>query len=455
MKSIFSKSSFPKASGGDRYEWKESATAFEISKNALCVIKISATAKSSTQNNSTDDDDLRIALDRFHLGKYERRTEKDKIAWKGFGTSSSWNGASLKGGTKTIYYFIELEKGQHNLQFFADGTPEILDLEIFTIENFHFELKNLAPIENIQSKGKGIPWLSFIFLGTNAKNLFFDVTTKSAKEKSTKASDKLKVLINGKPLENSESPTIKKYKNFYFYGDTKSSDQLSLSNKQLVDPLAFENSIELWYDQQPKIDQLMIDFFDAEGFIEEYKNLNFIKLIKERAWIAIKAFKLFLMPYSSKFLLHSLEPHPDPLIFKANHPIVSKVKADPAYKKIGTKLTEKLKAGQFEGEIWPKDFENDPDMKGQLNFDSWDLATALHGIKKIEYESKLSKSGQFSVKMKLFDIYDFQKGDLPSFLDFTAHLKQSYVNTFDLGEEISIINNFEIQININHKLWIP
>lgn len=100
MKKVFEKLNFTTAPGWNLYEWKDAETSFVIAQTGLFVIKIAASPKNAKQNNSTDDDDLRIALDGFSFGKYEKHDEK--ISWKGFGTSSSWNGASLKGGTKTI-----------------------------------------------------------------------------------------------------------------------------------------------------------------------------------------------------------------------------------------------------------------------------------------------------------------------------------------------------------------
>lgn len=442
MKNVFSKSNFPKAPGGDRYEWLDAKTDFNIKKTGLHVIKIVAKAKNAKQNKSTDDDDLRIALDGFHFGKYERR--KDKISWKGFGTSSSWDGASLKGNTKTIYYFAELDEGEHIVQFFADGKPEIVSLEVFEVEDLYFELKDLAPDGNIQNNNNGIPWISFVFLGTNPKSLSLNVEIKSAKEKGDTDGDNLKVVVNGEILKNPQAADSKKYQNFYFSGDLKPIGLLSLDNTEISDPMAFENTVELWYDQRPKINKLHIDFFDVEGFLKEYKDFNFSFKIKVIAWLVIGYFKIKSRPYSAKFLQHALNPNPSTLIFKANHPIVAKIKADPAYKKVIEKLSAKLEKGHFEGEIWPKE---------QINFDSWDLDTAIHGIKKIEYKAFEKSNGQFLVKLRLMDIYDFQSGDVPYFLfHFLDHLKQGTINTLNFGEEIGIINNFEIQININQIL---
>lgn len=445
MKSVFQKTSFSLAPGGDRYEWKNAETLFTVPKPGLFVIQITASAKNAKQNNSTDDDDLRVAVDGFSFGRYEKND--DEISWKGFNTSASFNGASLKGGTKTIYFFVELEKGDHNVQFFADGGPEIESLEIFAIEDNKFNLENLNPPENIEGNQKGIPWLSFIFLGTPPKNILLDVDVKSAKEKGATDCDNLKIVLNGKILQNERVPSSKKYKNFYFSGDIKSAGILSIGNEEISKTLAFENSLELWYDQAPKINSLSVNFFDVAQFLEDYDSmLNLRKYVLACVWLSIAYFKARLKTYSAKFLENSLKENPNGLIFEANHPIVKKIKADPAYKKVLEMVQERITAGILEGELWPDD------IGVEINFDSSDLATAIHGIKKIEYKTK-NKKGKSEINMIFFDIYDFKKEDVPFFLFHPfQYFKDTIINAIDTGEDLQIINNFEIEVHVNDKI---
>lgn len=446
MKFIFQKIKFPPAPGGNLYELVDAKTSFITSGSGLFAIKIIASAKNAEQNNSTDDDDLRIALDGFCFGKYENHDEK--ISWKGFGTSASFDGASLKGGTKTIYFFMELEKGEHVIQFFADGTPDIKSLEVFCIENNKFILNNLSPTEKIKSNENGIPWLSLVFLGTHAKNILLDVDTKSAKDKGQTDGDNVKVILNGIILSNEQSPNSKKYKNFYFSGDLKSIGILSISNDDLSAKLSFENSVELWYDQAPKINSLQVNFFDTEKFLKEYESLvNLREYVFSCVWIAMAYFKSSSKLYSAKFLKYSLQENPDALVFKANHPIVKKIKKDPIYKKILQKVNEKITSGISNGEIWPED------IAGKINFDSYDLSTAIHGIKKIEYTSEIKMNGKIKVKMILFDIYDFASADVPFFLFHPyEYSKNTLLNAINMGEDFHIIHNFEIQIHITDYL---
>jgi len=442
MDHVFSKFVFPKAPGGNLYEWNEAETLFSLAQTGLYVIKIVATAKNAQQNRSTDDDDLRINLDGFSFGKYERSTEQ--ISWKGFGNSSSWDGSSLKGGTKTIYFFVELDKGDHKVQFFADATPTIKSLEVFYVNENDFSLANLRPVEKIKSQKKGIPWMSFVFLGTHPKNFLLDVSARSATDKGASDGDNMKVVVNGKVLQNERAKTSKKYQNFYFSGDIKSTGILPLTDQYLSTPLMFENSVELWYDEEPTINSLLINFFDTEKFLKKYESLvDLREYVISCVRIAKKYFEWTSKNYSAKFLQHSIEDNPTSLIFRANHPITRQIKADPMYEKIFKKIKEKISANIFEGEIWPED------IAGKISFDTYDLKTAIHGIKKIEYKAIAKKSGKFEVKMVLLDIYDFEKQDVPFFLFHAIDYAQNtIINAADMGEDLHIIHNFEIQINV-------
>lgn len=437
-----------KAPGGDRYEWKEAETAFSISEDGLYAIKIEASAKNARQNRSNDDDDLRLALDDYEFGKYERHQEM--VSWKGFGTSASWDGASLKGGTKTIYFFVDLKAGSHVLRFFADGTPTLKGIEIFEIKDKRFELKHMKPSENIPSERKGIPWLSFVFLGTPAKILSLRANAKSRKSKQSADGDNLKVVVNGKILQNPYSKASDKYKNFYFSGDLKEKDGLNVSSKDLCNPLAFENSVELWYDEAPEIVSLAIDFFEEEEFLEQANQIFDLKeYILSRAHRAIRHFRRTKQIYSARFLEHALEAQPSGLMFKSNHPIVKKIKSDSVYQKILEKLKEKISRGSLEGEIWPEEIE------GEIIFNSPDLRYSLHGIQKVEYIARPKGEKIFDVDFNLFDIYDFEKQKVPLFFfKPEKYVKSIIINALNAGEELGVVNNFEVKISLKEILHV-
>ncbi|MFH1546764.1 MAG: hypothetical protein ABIE14_05305 [Patescibacteria group bacterium] len=437
---IFTRTAFPIAPGGQIYEWSEVETKFEIPADGIFAVKITAAAKNAEQNNSTDDDDLRVNLDGFDFGKYEIHDEK--VSWKGFGTAASFDGASLKGGTKTVYFFANLTAGEHKLEFTVDGKPELKKIEVLQLDQT-FGLRDLQPTEKTETDKKGVPWLSFVFLGLPAKTLTLGVKTKSAKAKGGTDGDNLKVVVNGKILPNKKAPTSDKYKNFYFSGDLNEFDVLSLGEQELNSSLAFENSIELWYDESPKISDLKLQFFDWEEFFESVNSEGVLEICRSFANFVHTVFISTRQKYSADFLKHSLKDKPENLIFQTDDPIMKKIKSDPTYEKIIGKFKEKISSEILDGEVLPSDFD------GGINFDSPDLNTAIHGVKKIEYKAIEKSSGNFEVDFTIFDVYNFemQKHSL-----FTP--KKRAIDAIAKCQELNIISNFEIRIILKENIRI-
>lgn len=260
MKKVFSKKDFPPSPDGNIYQWHQATTEFNVPEKDQYVIAITASAKNGQQNNSRDDDDLRVIIDGFEFGTQE--IHEGKISWKGFGTTAAWDGASLKGGTKTVYFFMELSDDfVHQIKFEADVTPSIKEVTVWQLDDLSFELNQMKPTENVDVDTKGVPWMSFVFTGARPEKI--DITAhlkKTTKEESD--GDNIKVVVNGEILQNLPSPTSKKYKNLYFSGDLTPGE-----SKLLLDAECFEfheNAVELWYDQTPEIKKLTITLNSAE-----------------------------------------------------------------------------------------------------------------------------------------------------------------------------------------------
>lgn len=269
MESIFQKTNFPKSPGGNIYNWEKAYTNFDIDEEGKYIIAITASCKNGKQNDTGDDDDLRVIIDNYEFGKYE--AHKAKISWRGFGTAGAWDGASLKGGTKTVYFFMELYKGKHIIQFQADGSPKLTGIQIFKIDEKKEAIEDVIFDFNEQSPGikidnKGIPWKAFIFKNDfNSQNFFIKLLDikakcKSAKQKGGTDGDNIKVYLNGSVFHNPISPTSNKYKNFFFSGDLSQgkTEYLMIDGKNfLLSDKDF--SIELWYDGSPVLEQVKFE----------------------------------------------------------------------------------------------------------------------------------------------------------------------------------------------------
>ncbi|MBU1992804.1 MAG: hypothetical protein ABH856_00795 [Patescibacteria group bacterium] len=441
MKFIFTRKKFPKAPGGDRYEWKAAETEFAVPTTGRYIIEITASAENEKRNGDTDDDDLRVALDGFEFGKYEVHDEK--ISWKGFGTASSWDGASLKGGTKIIHFFVELNKGKHKLQFYADGIPALKEIKVVQFQKGKtFNLNEVKPKENIDTDKKGIPWFSFVFLGVKPKDFEISTVCESAtKEKPD--GDNVKVVVNGKILQNKKATTSRKYKNFYFSGDlNKGKKNLKLAIENFV---FFEDSVELWYDQKPILKRVEIKLHkNLDGYLDDLGDKR--KFYKNTLAVVASLAKRVHMKYTSMFLVHALKDTSKDLLFKKNDPLIQKIKKDKtAYSRILEIIKKELKSGNLKSKII---LDSSPAKGDEVIFSDRDLSKSLHGIKNIEYEATKKQEGVFRVKFILHDVYDF---DYKSYsdIDFGYGYLTTFLNNLaDRGENLGVVNNFNIRIKM-------
>ena len=82
------------------------------------------------------------------------------------------------------------------------------------------------------------------------KNVRIYVNCKNSDQKDATDDDNVKIVINGKILQNLKAPTSDRYKNFYFSGnlDKGVTKKLDLGLPYFTH---FENSVEIWYDETP------------------------------------------------------------------------------------------------------------------------------------------------------------------------------------------------------------
>lgn len=456
MKEIYFKEDFPEALGGNRYEWKDAETTFNVPENGQYVIAVTASAKNAGQNNSNDDDDLRAELDGYAFGLIE--IHEEKISWKGFGTASSWDGASLKSGTKTVYLFAELSSGEHTLKFYADGTPAMKEIRVSQMkkgESFD-AIRGLKPTENIDTDKKGIPWMSLVFLGVKPKNFELSVICNAAtKEKSD--GDNVKVVTNGGIVQNEKAPTSDKYKNFYFSGDLDRGKKKTLT----LSPNTFlqvENSVELWYDQAPELCQISFSLFkNHDEYVKDLVKLDIKEMIRNILRFVAHSSKIFRpnLEIARLFLLHSIKDNPSNLDFDDGDLIAKKIRSDNAYGSIKEMVAERISIGETVGTI---------EVGSRIAFETGDLLASIHGLKTVDFSATKTSENEFGVEMVLMDIYDFDfQNYSDAYTEYDTHklisIGEKIVftvlnNLADVGEYFGAVSNFESRVKIKDSITI-
>jgi hypothetical protein len=448
MKKIFTKTDYPKAKGGNLYEWKEAETKFNVSQADFYRIDISASAKSGKQKGGSDDDDLRGELDGYAFGKYEVHAEK--TSWKGFGTASAWDGNSLKGASKVNYYLVYLQKGEHLFKFYADGKPSIEKFEVFRLdEGENVEIEVLKPESNIQTSTKGIPFMSVILWGMKPQDFSISSTVHSAQKKNADDGDNLKIVVNGKIKQNTKAPTSRKYKNFYFSGDLndEKSEVLSLPKEDFE---FIEDSVEFWYDQEPSVFVRIKLKKNPKKWLKKASKAIKWTYYKSFAFMVWGIFKISLLKYPSAFLKNAMKSSPPNLSFGFRTELASLIKEEPEYAKILNIIANSVKNGILEGQLNLGEKKNNTDVSF---YQSLTLKYALHGIKKMSFSATKKTEEKYSVDITLYDIYDFQEVvySLDEYLDFPSIFVN---NQIDKAETGGYLKNYEITVQIKEEILI-
>lgn len=234
---------------------KQYKRAFQVSKDGLYAIEITARCKNWWQNKLRlfDDDDLRVEIDGI---KFPKLYPKKRRLFNG---PADWNGNKLKNLSKTNIFIIYLSKGSHTLQFYSNQKPvlEKIDVRSFT--------KNLIKKELQAEDGNRRPWITVILANLPLNNLSITASAQEGKahEKNKRDGDDIKLIINGQIQKNTKS---KSYKYWYWRGKI-----IKGRPKIFLKKLNFESAIhyiELWADRMPTLQNIELEIDKNEFFIK-------------------------------------------------------------------------------------------------------------------------------------------------------------------------------------------
>lgn len=115
---------------------------FEVEKNAVYLITITARCKNWRQNLKRlfNDDDLAVQIDDYFFAELSGK----KYEFNGPGI---WNGNAIKNTKKTVFFLLPLSAGMHKIKFWADGAPfvEEINIDSVTVKN-----KNIKFPSNVE-----------------------------------------------------------------------------------------------------------------------------------------------------------------------------------------------------------------------------------------------------------------------------------------------------------------
>jgi hypothetical protein len=225
-------------------EWQYS---FEIKKDKVYLVEITARAKSWWQNLKNfksffNDDDLTVRIDDFSFTKLNNK--------KGlFDSEMSWNGNQLKGLLKTNLYIFYFEKGEHTIHFINQKNPFLENIRIFQTENENGFIY-IPTQNNTAENGDRRPWFAVAFVGFLIGKLNINISV----GKNNKDDDDAKLIIDDKIVKNNIQ---KSHQNWYWCGNILRGEE-----KEFDEDLKFEKGvhyIELHADESPILNKIEVE----------------------------------------------------------------------------------------------------------------------------------------------------------------------------------------------------
>ena len=193
--------------------------------------------------------DLRVEIDGAKLREIP---PKDKPQYNNI--PSSWNGAELKGLTKTIFFITPLNKGAHTLKFVPTEEVEINSFKVATID----DLQKITWELNTQAEdGDRRPWYAFIFINLPLQSISADASVSW----HFFDGDDVKLIIDGQIEKNTQSRFWKDWvwhaTPLDLFSGPKRESKTFTKNLQLG-----THYVEFWADKSPTLHQISFDLGD-------------------------------------------------------------------------------------------------------------------------------------------------------------------------------------------------
>ena len=226
-------------------------------------------------------EDLRVEFDGLRLREIP---SKDKPQYNNI--PPAWNGAELKGSTKTVVFILRLNKGEHLLYFIpsGNGSAEIVQKpDIWLVDDrdrVQLDLNSQA------EDGDRRPWITLALIGLPLISIAADITAVWR----FRDSDDVKLIIDNEIKKNQYSILRK---NWIWSGNIfKKIFGNERQEKTFVENLPKDNHyIEFWADKTPILHKVVLNLVRKEiaeatlkGKIVLYSDIeltDFVKLRKE------------------------------------------------------------------------------------------------------------------------------------------------------------------------------
>lgn len=206
---------------------------FATDAEGIYLIKVEARARSEKQLSKTDDEDLRIEIDkkRFpQLSNSERYLD----------SPASFSGGTLRGLKKQVLFILSLKKGKHIIYLIPDISAYLENIEIFKLPSDITEIE--LKVDDLAEDGDRRPWITFALVDIGCERLTVDLNLK----KRFLDSDDVKTIVDGDIKRNTRN-LLRKF--WYFVTSILTGEKQKETFIVNLSPQL--HYIEFWADRMP------------------------------------------------------------------------------------------------------------------------------------------------------------------------------------------------------------
>lgn len=224
---------------------------FTTKTSGLYLIEISAIVKNEKQLGGTDDEDLKIEIDK-----------------RKFPTPASFSGGTSKGLKKRIYFILLLNAGKHTVSLIPDISAILVKIETFKVSEDSY-LNELDLLINEQAEdGDRRSWITFVLVDLDLNKFTADLNLK----RRFIDSDDVKIIVDESIYRNDRSIL---HKLWYFAASILiGENQTETFTVNLSKDLHY---IEFWADRMPTFHSIKFELGEGIGpsKLKEYKDNKF------------------------------------------------------------------------------------------------------------------------------------------------------------------------------------
>ncbi len=202
---------------------------------SVYLIEIRAKAKGEKQLGGSDDEDLKVEIDRQNFPTLLGQPRY-------FDSPAAFSGGELHGLSKSVFFLVPLTDGLHEIVLTADISATLEKIQVYKMDP-----EEELGFSNITAEdGDRRPWLTFVFLDVPSKAFSLSVNLK----KRFLDSDDVRVIVDDLIKRNYRSIL---HKFWYFIASPRGGEQSANFDTNFVRGLHY---VELWADKSPVLNKI-------------------------------------------------------------------------------------------------------------------------------------------------------------------------------------------------------